>query len=377
VNGRGSSRSRLCRAVGVVVAVTLMVVAGCTSPSHSGRNATAKSAPAAALDNEVAAYLQLYSSSVRAVLATVDGRPVLQRYSQTTPAQTRDVHSVTKSVLSTLIGIALAEGRLRSVEQTLGELLPQYRARMTSGVAGITLRQLLTMTGGLPNSWGAADDFFAAAADWVGAIVRYGSDQPGREFVYSNASAHLVAAILARATGGSVLAYARAKLFDPLGIDTRSAAEPVAVPSNRPSYDRADFAWPTDPQGVHTGAFLLKMAPQDLLKIGQLYLDHGRWQGRQLVPASWVTAATTAQVPADNLESGGHYGYLWWVTTAAGDPAYAAVGSGGQLIEVVPRRHLVVVVSSDVDQSKPNGVVDERTLISMVSTVIAPATPRR
>jgi CubicO group peptidase (beta-lactamase class C family) len=362
----------------VVVAVTLMLVSACTSPSPSRQDAASGGSSSASLGNEVDAYLQLYKSSVRVVLATVDGRPVLQRYSRTTPAQTRDVHSVTKSVVSTLIGIALAEGRLRSLDQKLADLLPAYRSQMKGTVAAITLRQLLTMTAGLPDSTTTPDDFFVTGKDWVGAILRHGTDQPpGTAFSYSNASAHLVAAILARVTGGSVLTYARAKLFDPLGIDTRDAAEPVAVPSNRPSYDRAGFAWPTDPQGIHTGGFLLKMAPQDLLKIGQLYLDDGRWQGRQLVPASWVKATTTAQVTANNLERGGHYGYLWWVTTAAGEPAYAAVGYGGQLIEVVPRRRLVVVVSSDVDDSQPASVVDNGTLISMVSYVIAPATPPR
>ena len=80
---------------------------------------------------------------------------------------------------------------------------------------------------------------------------------------------------------------------------------------------------------------------------------------------------------AHDLERDGHYGYLWWVTTAAGDPAYAAVGHGGQLIEVVPRRGLVVVVGSDVDDSQPASVVDPGTLVTMVSSVIAPATPPR
>src|SRR4051794_36078663 len=107
-----------------------MLVSACTSPSPSRQDAATGGSSSASLDHEIDAYLQLYKSSLRVVLATVDGRPVLQRYSQTTPVQTRDVHSVTKSVVSALIGIALAEGLLRSPDQKLAELLPAYRSQM-------------------------------------------------------------------------------------------------------------------------------------------------------------------------------------------------------------------------------------------------------
>ncbi len=167
------------------------------------------------------------------------------------------------------------------------------------------------------------------------------------KFAYSNPDAHLVAAILTQATGKSALDFAREVLFDPLGIDTTSAIEPLAVPSNFATYKAAPFAWPIDPQHVNLGYSLLTLRPRDMLAIGELYLNDGRWQGRQVLPASWVSDATSAQVKTfDTWES---YGYLWWVTTADRDTAYAAVGAGGQLIEVIPSRRLVVVATSEYD----------------------------
>jgi CubicO group peptidase (beta-lactamase class C family) len=117
------------------------------------------------------------------------------------------------------------------------------------------------------------------------------------------------------AIGRSVLDHAREKLFDPLGIDTVPAAEPLAVIENLPVYEAASFAWPVDPQGLHVGHTYLKINAPDMAKIGQLMLDDGRWDGEQIVLTQWVTESTRAQV-ATSGGSTGDYGYQWWVTTA-------------------------------------------------------------
>ena len=103
---------------------------------------------------------------------------------------------------------------------------------------------------------------------------------PDQGFLYSSAGSHLLSAILRQAVGRSVLDYARQKLFAPLGIDTVPAAEPVAAPENLPAYEKAGFAWPVDPQGVHDGGGGQKLTARDLAKLGQLWLDAGRWRGR-------------------------------------------------------------------------------------------------
>ena len=143
-----------------------------------------------------------------------------------------------------------------------------------------------------------------------------------------------------------------------------------------PAYEKAAFAWPVDHQGINYGAAFLKLRPRDLAKLGQLYLEHGSWQGKQVVPQAWVRDATSAQVPTTDGSGAEHYGYQWWVTTAGGHPAYAAIGFGGQLIEVVPDKALVVVFVThfDILSAIPPGPspADYHT---MVSAAIVPALP--
>ena len=307
---------------------------------------------------------------VRAIVVSVHDRPVFERYYHSSAATTGNVFSVTKSVMSMLIGIALDERKLGGVDQTLAELLPAYAATMPSAVKAVTLRQVLTMTAGLPPD---PPDLpaFATTGDWVAAILEEGIQQPaGQGFAYSSAGSHLLSAILKQATGGSTLDYARAKLFTPLGISTVPAAEPVARPENQPAYDRARFAWPTDPQGNHVGFTLLKLTARDMATLGQLWLNHGRWAGRQLVSAAWVTESTTSHV--DTQSTPEQYGYQWWVTTADGHRAYAAIGSGGQLIEVVPDLDLVTVVAS----TDAPGAAGAQVYLDLVSSYIAPAIGR-
>jgi CubicO group peptidase (beta-lactamase class C family) len=131
----------------------------------------------------------------------------------------------------------------------------------------------------------------------------------------------------------------------------------------------ASFAWPVDPQGLHVGHTYLKINAPDMAKIGQLMLDDGRWDGEQIVSTPWVTESTQAQV-ATSGGSTSDYGYQWWVTAANGLDAFAAVGFGGQLIEVVPDLRLVVVVSSTVPDVPR---LTSASFIALVDQLIAPA----
>jgi len=238
---------------------------------------------AAGIDHEMVQYPSY--DRIRAILVIANGRTVVERYYRSTASESHNVASVTKSVMSTLVGIAVGEGRLR-LDQQLAQLLPAYAATMTPAVAHATLRQVLTMTAGFAGQFSADDVGFATAPDWVRAILTHPARPPGRSFGYSSGGSHLLSAILATATGTSVLDYARAKLFDPLGIPTRPAFQPLPTASNIDAYQNAGFAWPVDPQQRHAGFGFLKLRPRDIAKIGTLYLHGGRWQGRPLVPAT-------------------------------------------------------------------------------------------
>jgi CubicO group peptidase (beta-lactamase class C family) len=308
---------------------------------------------------------------LRALLVQIGERTVVEKYYEGSTAKSAwDIESVTKSIVSTLVGIAIAGGDLPGVEATLGELLPDRRARMSPAAGATSLRQVLSMSGGFPEDDIAVPRRWQTARDPVAHILA--AHDPGLDgFAYSNQGAHLLAAILTEATGMPLLDYAREVLFDPLGIDTRPAFTGRASDENLDAWTHAGVAWPVDRAGIHLGWGLVKLTGADLLKLGRLYVDEGRWNGAQLVPKGWVREATREQADAP-LSDG--YGYEWWVTEADGDPAYFAAGFGGQLVEVVPDRDLVVVMLTEINPLGDGSEgLDIGKLSFMVSDVIAPA----
>ena len=312
--------------------------------------------------------------TIGAVLISADGQTVLTHYRNgRKPEKTLHVYSVTKSVLSALIGIALNEKLIKDLDSPLGELLPRHRAQMTDDIARVTLRQLMTMSAGFPEDESTPSlmgDAIRQDGDAVAFILKHGLvSPPGETFAYSNSSAHLVSAVLAEAlrrSDGSnprtVLDYATEKLFKPLGIDTRNAYTARFRPDDPTPFEKAGFGWATDARGISIGAGQLRLRPADMLKFGQLYLDHGKWHGKQLVPDEWV-AASAAPSPTS-----GQYGMMWWLeTTPSGGSAYAARGYGGQLIVVVPKHRLVVAVAS---QPTKDYATDSDDVFALVSDII-------
>jgi len=309
----------------------------------------------------------------RALLVSQGGRILVERYYGDSDASTTsDVFSVTKSIMATLVGVAVDQGLL-ALDHTLADLLPQYAEAMSDDRAAVTLRQILTMTAGLPpDEFG--DPTGLSGPDVVAGVVSAPPAAQGLDFAYSSAGSHLLSAILVQVTGRPVLEYAREVLFDPLGVQTRPAYEPVIDLNQEPAgdeaeqYDAAAFAWPRDAQGRHLGFAAVKLTARDMAALGQLYLDEGRWEDRQIVSSEWIEQATQAQVPTGraNLE---HYGYQWWITEANGHAAYAAIGYGGQLIQVVPDLDLIVIASTTVKQAN---TVSEDTYLILVDDVIAP-----
>ena len=317
-------------------------------------------------------------TSVRSILIVRDGVLVYERYWNGVDADDgHDVRSVTKSVVSALVGIALADGAIDGLDETVGKLLgdhipPEADPRM----ADVTVRHLLSMTSGLP-----ADQTGIAGDPTILPEIEQSPDRlraglslplaaaPGVQWAYSNVTSDLLAAIVAEATGRSVLDYARERLFGPLGIDTDGAYEPVVVgwpptPEQIERYAASTVAWPTDAQGYHWGASGLRLPARDLAKIGYLYLNEGRWEGDQIVPADYVRESTTPG--GKSTGSRDSYGWQWWIARDSGPPAYSARGFGTQVIEVVPSLDLVAVVTGDPEVPRGDGH-------TLVSTFIVPA----
>ena len=270
---------------------------------------------------------------MRSLLVAIDGRLVRERYFGGASAdRAANVKSASKSVISTLVGVALQEGRLRSLGQPIGELLPAgaFAPPADPAARDITVEDLLTMRAGLRST---SSEFYGA---WVESPnwVRHALTRPvvapaghdGGPMIYSTGNTHVLSAILTRVTGQSTLAYARRVLGEPLG---------VTIP-----------AWQRDPQGVFVGGNNMYLTPRAMLAFGNLYLNRGRTSsGRPIVPAAWVDSSWVARTRSPRAQT--DYGYGWWARAAGGTPVNYAWGFGGQYIFVVPAARLVVVVTSD------------------------------
>jgi CubicO group peptidase (beta-lactamase class C family) len=370
-------RSRYARLmVGAMICAALSLAA--CSPAPQKRAAPPAPDP---LATAIAATLVRYSNTdlVRAIIVTVNGRTRFERYYSATASDYQPVWSVTKSIVSTLVGIAIEEGRLR-LDERLSQMLPRYAADMTPSVGRVTLRQLLTMTAGFTDTFNGGGDALFAAPDWTRFILGHKDFTPGREFHYSDFGVDLLSPILVQATGQSVLAYARSKLFDPLGIPTTPSREPQVDQAHVSDFLAPGFAWSIDPQGFDTTAGGLKLRPRDMAAFGQLFLQKGQWNDRQIVSSSWVRQATSAQAGAAfsvfapiGAFDPANYGYLWWVEPVGGHPAFFAHGLGGQLIEVAPAQHLVIVMSSFVDITDPNAITVDPDVEQKIADAIVTA----
>ncbi|WP_159083587.1 serine hydrolase domain-containing protein [Nocardioides terrigena] len=382
------------RWVGAVLVMLLaaLLTASCTATTTRRDGAVSSASPTAlapllpfptseadlAVDQELAAALDREFTSedyagLVSVIVLADGRTAYERYFDSMATDHHHVWSVTKSIVSTLVGIAIGEGKIPGVDATLAQLLPDHAEDMRPVVAGITLEQLLTMTAGLPDDLPGSDDAVAS-------ILEQRPFDTGSEFSYANNSVHLVAAILVKATRMPLLAYARDVLFDPLGIPTRPADQPTFTDWSDLT-DLSGFGWYVDAQGINLGALGISLRAQDMAKIGLVYLDHGVWQGEQVVPAEWVTRATTEHVPlevgVEGFAPAGEvgYGYLWWTSRVDGDAAYSANGSFGQRIFVVPDRDLVVVTQADFTSTSTTSdfAPGDTAVNDALNSLIAPA----
>jgi len=246
------------------------------------------------------------------------------------PDSTHDVRSVTKSVTSALIGIAISQGHIGSVQETLADYFGDVTDSFSLQAGTITVEDLLTMRAG--HDWHempGPSEF----ADWVSApdqilyvLDKPIVDPPGTRFNYSDGSAHLASVVLTEATGMSASQFAQVYLFAPLGIGARR--------------------WAVDNRGYNYGGVALYLTARDMIAFGTLYLDGGWARGRQIVPAHWVTTSTTSHVDTDHaIPYGPGYGYYWWTGRSGGRDFHFANGYGGQFIFVVPAAELVVVAA--------------------------------
>jgi len=268
-----------------------------------------------------------------------------------------DIASIAKSIVSTLIGIAMDRGYIKNLNQPVLDFFPQRTvANVDANKKAMTLEHLLTMTSGLDSHDEDETTLWQmrASPNWVQFMLDLPMiEEPGSRFNYSEGVAHLLSAIIQETTGVSTLDFAREHLFEPLGI--------------------SDVSWPSDPQGVNFGyGDATFMTPYDMAKLGYLYLNNGFWDGKQIVSRQWVRQSTLKQVPLGSdmpIDIDG-YGYQWW---AFSSNVATAAGKGGQRIYVLPDKDMVVVCTAGLKQEHEVSYL--QLLTAFITPAAKPTTP--
>lgn len=243
------------------------------------------------------------------------------------PGPPLHVMSVTKSITSTLVGIAIEEGFIDSVGQTISDFLGAEVDTVNPALGKVTIRQLLTMSCG--QNWqelGEYSEFneFVTAPDQLNYIMdKPIVNTPGTIFNYSDGAAHLTSYVLTRATGLETSEFADQYLFGPMGLGER--------------------LWYADKRLVAYGGVGLCIGIHDMLKIGFMYLNKGFYNGQQIVSEDWIEEVTSLQISSNNeISFLPDYGYYWWLGQAHDHEFICANGYGGQFIFIVKDLDLVV-----------------------------------
>jgi CubicO group peptidase (beta-lactamase class C family) len=248
--------------------------------------------------------------------------------------------SLSKSFTATAVGLAIAEGKLSLDDEVLKFFPSDAPARPSNNLKGMRVSDLLRMSTGHQTEPRRTPD-----QPWVNTFLAHPVPfKPGTHFLYNTSATYMLSAIVQKATGKTLLDYLRPRLFDPLGIENPT--------------------WETSPQGISTGGYGLSIRTKDIASFGQLYLQKGKWQGKQLVSPAWVEAATSRQTsngsnPKSDWDQG--YGYQFWRSRHG---AYRGDGAFGQYCIVLPAQDAVIAITA--------GVRDMQAVLNLVWDKLLP-----
>lgn len=294
---------------------------------------------------EMSEWVRAEGHDLRSMLVLRNGSLVLEWYAgDVSRDHNHNLFSVTKSVVATLVGLAIDEGDIENTDQSLATLFPKSKGLESNPAkAAITLEDLLTMRSGLPQARAnqpsgpqkAMFDRIHEAPDRLAFIL----DElpmpgtPGSKFAYGNIEPQLALAAIEEQSGDDALRFAKRHLFDPL------------------EFENVGWVFP-DSEGRVPGGYGLRLRAIDLAKIGQLYLNQGQWEGEQILSQEWIAASTR-----DRTGSG--YGYYWWIDSQ--NQGYSAKGVRGQRLEIFPEKGLVFVVTSDLPPAAVSSITNTLT----------------
>ena len=258
------------------------------------------------------------------------------------------LYSLSKSFTSTAVGLAVAEGKLGLDDRVLDFFPGEAPKRVSDNLKSMRVRDILTMTTGHQDEPSAMPDIVSAKSFLAEPVPHL----PGTHFKYNTAATFMQSAIVQKLTGKTVLEYLGPRLFDPLGIE-----HPV---------------WDTNFQGISLGGYGLRLRTEDIAKFGQLYLQKGLWDGKQLLPKDWVELATTKQVsngsnPQSDWNQG--YGFQFW---RCRHNAYRGDGAFSQFCVVVPEHNVVIAITSgESDMQAVLNVLWDKLLPALAASELA------
>jgi CubicO group peptidase (beta-lactamase class C family) len=235
--------------------------------------------------------------------------------------------SLSKSFNATAVGLAIQDGKLRLDDPVLKFFPADAPAELSENLKAMKVRDLLTMTCGHETEPKAVGGAMSVKQFLAHPVLH----QPGTHFQYNTMGSYTLSAIVTKVTGQTTLEFLKPRLFEPLGIEHPE--------------------WASSPEGNSLGGYGLKLCTEDIAKFGQLYLQKGKWNGKQLIPQGWVEQATSKQVPNDQE---GHktigidwqqgYGFQFWRCT---HNAFRGDGAGGQLCIVLPDKDAVIAITAE------------------------------
>lgn len=286
-----------------------------SSPEAQGVSSTIVQAFIEAADKEI--------NTMHSFMLVRHGHVVAECWWNPQTSETSHIlNSLSKSFTSTAVGLVVAEGKL-NVEDPVLKFFPDLApAEPSENLKAMKVKDLLTMSTGHDKEPKPGPQDI-----WVKTFLAHPvPHKPGTKFVYNSQATYTLSAIVQKVTGKTVLEYLQPRLFEPLGIKNPT--------------------WGTSPQGITLGGWGLFITTEDIAKFGQLYLQKGKWNDKQLVPQAWVEAATGKQVengPKPNSDWGQGYGYQFWQCRHG---AYRGDGASGQFCIVLPEQDAVIAITA-------------------------------
>ena len=329
-----------------VFSAILMALTACNS--NVNNQAEIIDLPRAETPDSVAAAMETFfkeaaadSMDIHSVMIVKDGNVIFSRWqSQGVDTVPHVLHSVSKTFTATAVGLAIADGKMALTDKIIDFFPDKLPADVSDNLKAMSVRDLLTMTCGHdaePSGFRSGED-----TDWVQAFLAQPVvHEPGTFYLYNSLGTYVLSAIVQKVTGEKVVDYLDTRLFQPLHID-------------KPK-------WEESPQGINTGGWGLWLKTEDLAKMGQLLLQKGEWNGKQIIPAEWVAEMSKKQVesinPGTRLEQAEErgmtvetsdwmqgYGYQMWRCRPG---CFRADGARGQYIIVIPDKNAVIAITSD------------------------------